>query len=232
MKILMISRGTLHTSPGGDTVQLELTANHLRDLGVEVDIYSAEMDVDYEKYDLLHFFNITRPDNIICHMKKKVPYVVSTVFVDYSEYDKKKRKGLSGILFRFLTASQIEYAKAIARFLMGRDTIKSSYFLFHGQFKSVIHVAENAKMLLPNSHSEYDRFQKAFGREFRYRKVVNAINPDVFNSSVKPDNRYKDHILSVGRIEGLKNQLNVIKAIINTDYQLTIIGRPALNQKS
>jgi glycosyltransferase involved in cell wall biosynthesis len=49
---------------------------------------------------------------------------------------------------------------------------------------------------------------------------------------VKPDNRYKDHILSVGRIEGLKNQLNVIKAIINTNYQLTIIGKPSLNQKS
>lgn len=228
----MISRGTLHTSPGGDTVQLEMTANHLRELGVEVDIYSVGMDVDYEKYDLLHFFNITRPDNIICHIKKNVPYVVSTVFVDYSEYDKKKRKGISGLLFKLLTASQIEYVKAIARFLLGSDTIKSSYFLLHGQFKSVIHVAENAKLLLPNSHSEYYRFQKAFGREFRYRKVVNAINPDVFNPSVEPDNRYKDHILSVGRIEGRKNQLNVIKALIDTDYQLTIIGRPALNQKS
>jgi glycosyltransferase involved in cell wall biosynthesis len=232
MKILMISRGTLYTSPGGDTIQLEMTAKHLRELGVEVDIYIDTMHVDYEKYDLIHFFNITRPDNIICHMRKKVPFVVSTVFVDYSEYDKNARKGISGMLFRFLSLSQIEYVKAIARFLLGRDTIKSLYFLLHGQFKSVLHVAENARLLLPNSHSEYRRFEKAFGRKFSYQKIVNAVNPDVFNHSVRPNNNYKDHILAVGRIEGLKNQLNVIKALLGTDLQLTIIGRPTLNQRS
>jgi glycosyltransferase involved in cell wall biosynthesis len=232
MKILMISRNTLYTSPGGDTVQLEMTANHLRTLGVDVDIYAGSESVNYEDYDLLHFFNITRPDNIICHMKKQVPYVVSTVFVDYSEYDRKVRGGISGMLFKMLSSSQIEYAKAIARFLVGRDTISSRYFVLHGQFRSVMHVAENAMLLLPNSHSEYRRFENAFGRKFSYRKVVNAINRDVFNGSVIPDENYKDHILAVGRIEGLKNQLNVIKAVIGTRYRLTIIGRPTLNQKS
>ena len=233
MKILMISRYTLYTSPGGDTVQLEMTAKHLRALGVEVDIYSGSMSANYEDYDLLHFFNITRPDNIICHLKKKVPYVVSTVFVDYSEYDKEIRGGVAGILFKILSASQIEYAKAIARFVVGRDTINSRYFVMHGQLKSVVHVAENAKLLLPNSHSEHSRFEKMFGRKFRYRKVVNAINPDIFNPAVvTANNDYNDHILAVGRIEGLKNQLNVIKAVIGTKYKLTIIGRPTLNQQS
>src|SRR5439155_18907308 len=36
----------------------------------------------------------------------------------------------------------------------------------------------------------------------------------------------------VARIEGLKNQLNVIKALGGTKYQLTIIGKAAINQMS
>jgi glycosyltransferase involved in cell wall biosynthesis len=232
MKVLMISRSTMYSLPGGDTIQLEMTATHLRELGVEVDIYAGSRDVDYEKYDLLHFFNITRPDNILCHMKKKIPFVVSTIFVDYSEYDKTSRGGISGMLFKFLTASQIEYVKAIARYFAGTDVINSKYFLLSGQFRSVLHIADNAKLLLPNSHHEYKRFEDAFGKSYPYRKVVNGVNPIVCNRSIEPNNNYKDHIVVVGRIEGRKNQLNVIKAILKTNYKLTIIGRPTSNQKA
>lgn len=230
MKVIMISRSTLYTSPGGDTMQIHMTAKHLRDLGVDVDILTSENHVQYDKYDLVHFFNIIRPDDIVHHIRKNRRYVISTVFVDYSEFDKSARPGLSGLIFKWMNPYHIEYIKCIARFILRRDTLKSSYFLFHGQYNSILHIAQHAKLLLPNSHNEYRRFQKAFG-DFPYRKVVNAVDPQVFNDAVKPDEAYRDHILVVGRIEGIKNQLNVIKAVIGTNYQLTIIGKSSLNQR-
>jgi glycosyltransferase involved in cell wall biosynthesis len=227
----MISRSTLYSSPGGDTMQIHMTANHLRKLGVDVDILTSENKVDYEKYDLIHFFNIIRPDDILHHIKKNRPYVISTVFVDYSEFDKSARPGISGLIFKMLSGYHIEYIKCIARFILGRDTLKSSYFLWHGQFKSISYIARHARLLLPNSHSEYNRFRSAFG-EFPYMKVVNAVDPEIFNDSITADENYRDHVLVVGRIEGIKNQLNVIKAVIGSGYQLTIIGKSSLNQRS
>jgi glycosyltransferase involved in cell wall biosynthesis len=226
----MVARSTLYSSPGGDTTQIEMTAKYLRDLGITADVVLADKKIDYKKYDLIHFFNIIRPDDILCHMKRDKPFVVSTVFVEYSEFDKIARSGLSGLLFKILTPSQIEYFKCIARFLLKRDKIKSNYFLFRGQMKSISYIAERAKLLLPNSHNEYKRLESHLHKNFPYRKVVNAIDPNIFNDSVIEDKNFKDHILMVARIEGLKNQLNVIKALGGTKYQLTIIGKPALNQ--
>jgi glycosyltransferase involved in cell wall biosynthesis len=230
MKIVMVSRSTLFSNPGGDTTQIAMTAKYLKALGVEVDIALSDDKIDYEKYDLFHFFNIIRPDDILRHIKKNKPFVVSTVFADFSEFDKYARHGLAGLLFRILSPWQNEYLKSVARFFAKGDRIKSPYFILHGQFKSVLHVAENAKLLLPNSHSEYNRLEKKLRKNFPYKKVVNAIDPEIFNDTVIPNNNYKDHILIVGRIEGGKNQLNVIKALIGTEYQLTMIGKAAINQ--
>jgi glycosyltransferase involved in cell wall biosynthesis len=228
----MIARSTLYSSRGGDTTQIEMTAKYLRKLGVIADVVFADEKIDYEKYDLIHFFNIIRPDDILCHIKRNKPFVVSTVFVDFSEFEKSARSGISGLLFKILTPSQIEYLKCIARFLVKGNKIKSRYFLFNGQLKSVLYVAKNAKLLLPNSHNEYNRLENQLQKKFPYKKIVNAIDPQVFNDSVVGNKNYEDHILMVGRIEGIKNQLNVIKALIGTKYQLTIIGKPALNQMS
>jgi hypothetical protein len=154
MKVVMIARSTLYSNPGGDTTQIDMTAKYLRALGVTVDIALSHEKIVYENYDLLHFFNIIRPDDILCHLKSNKPYVVSTVFVEFTEFDKMARRGIAGLLLKVLSNWQAEYLKALARFVVKGDKIKSRYFLFHGQFNSVLHVAKNAKLLLPNSHSE------------------------------------------------------------------------------
>lgn len=230
MKVLMIARRTLYTSPGGDTTQIEMTAKYLRLLGVSVEIGLADEKIDYTRYELIHFFNLIRPDDILPHINNPLPFVVSTIFVDFSEYDKKARKGISGLVFRLLPKAQIEYLKVIARYLVKGDKIKSKYFLFHGQKKSINLILKQAKLLLPNSHSEYSRLCNFTPLRPPYLKVVNAIDHQLFSASVAENPSYKDHVLCVGRIEGLKNQLNLIKALMGTSIPLTIIGKPALNQ--
>ena len=116
MKVLFISRATLFRDKGGDTVQVQKTAEYLRKLEVEVDIRLCNEIIDYKPYDLLHFFNIIRPADILQHIKRsKKPYVVSTIYVDYSEYEKKARGGLAGKVFQIIPGHTIEYMKAIAR---------------------------------------------------------------------------------------------------------------------
>lgn len=55
MKVLFIVRSTLFSVRGGDTVQVEETAAHLRLLGVEVSIRKSSEHIDYSGYRLIHF---------------------------------------------------------------------------------------------------------------------------------------------------------------------------------
>src|ERR1700710_1021890 len=98
MKVALITRSTLYSIPGGDTVQAVQTASHLTDLGVDAQIYLSNQHISYPDYDLLHFFNLTRPADILYHSKKaNKPFVVSTILCNYSEYDKNYRKGIGAI---------------------------------------------------------------------------------------------------------------------------------------
>lgn len=225
----MIARSTLHSSPGGDTVQILSTAKYLKSLGVLVDVKICHEGINYDVYNLIHFFNIIRPDDILYHISKtNIPFVISTVFVDYSEYEQ-NAGGLRGLLSNTLGSDRLEFLKAIGRHLMNGQRIKTLNYLIKGHYKSVRYVAKKARLLLPNSISEYNRFLQRYQVEVPYRPIVNAIDTGLFNDEIIGNPAFKDHILCVGRIEGLKNQLNLIKAVQGTEFNLTIIGKPSPN---
>ena len=232
MRVAFISRTSLYDDKGGDTIQIIHTARQLRNLGIGVDIFLADEKPDYSIYDLIHFFNIIRPDDILPHIARtEKPFVVSTIFVDYGEYEKNARQGASAFLFKFLSPDLIEYFKFIARSLVSREKIKSAYYLFNGHKRAIRKIAKRAAMLLPNSQSEYDRFLFAYGIPKEYRVIPNGIDRQLFvlrNTEVQRDERL---ILCVARIEGRKNQLNLIRALANTSYRLVLIGDRSTNQK-
>jgi glycosyltransferase involved in cell wall biosynthesis len=231
MKVAFISRATLFTDKGGDSIQIIQTVAQLRKLGVEADIFLADQKPDYAQHDLLHFFNIIRPDDILPHIARtKKPFVVSTIFVDYSEYEKKARRGPSALLFRFLSPYFIEYLKAVARFLVNGEKIKSGYFLFNGQKRSIRKIVRKSAMLLPNSQSEYDRLSLSYGVQKKYRVIPNGIDKNLFVPETTERQRDDRLILCVARIEGRKNQLNLIRALANTPYKLILIGARSTNQ--
>src|SRR5882672_2130027 len=178
MRIAFIIRSTLCDVPGGDTIQVLHTAKHLQESGVGVTIYLTNASIDYSRYDLLHFFNITRPSDILFHITKtNKPFVVSPILVDYSEYDRKYRKGFSGFLLQYFSADTNEYI------------------------------------------------------EKNYSVIPNGIDTGIF----QPDqslSKNKMLVICAARIEGIKNQLNLIKALNNTSYTLMLIGSAAPNQKT
>jgi glycosyltransferase involved in cell wall biosynthesis len=230
MKVAFISRSSLLTGKGGDSVQIQETARHLKEWGVDVDIRLTNEKINYHQYHLLHFFNLTRPADILPHINKSgVPFVVTPLLIDYSEFDQQYRGGITGKIFQYLSAGQIEYFKSIARWIKGQEEIKSSSFLIKGYTGSVQYILQKAAMVLPNSEMEYNNLVKLYSISPSYQVIPNGIDTGLFLLTA---NKKKDPnlILSVARIEGLKNQLNLIKAVNDSVFQLFIIGNAAINQ--
>jgi len=227
----MISRSTLFSSIGGDTIQIQKTAEYLRLLGIEVDIKLADEEIDYERYDLMHFFNIIRPNDFLNHVKNSsLPFVISTIFVDYSEYEQKARTGVLRCLNKIFSSDKIEYLKTIARLLKNSEKLQGFEYLLWGQKKSILYLIKKSSMLLPNSLSEYKRIEKYFSISQKYKVIPNAIDAKIFKHSADINITFKNSIICVGRIEGRKNQLNLIKAINKTKHNLFIIGKKSPNQ--
>lgn len=233
MKIVMISRDTLYSSPGGDTIQIINTAKYLKRIGIKVDIKLTSDPINYSQYDLIHFFNIIRPDDCLMHLKKSaLPFVISTIFVDYSEYERKARTGILKLLSYIFSSDQIEYLKAIARIIKRKEKLKSWLFIWYGQKKSIQTLLQQASMLLPNSKNEYERLYKHYQISQKFIIIPNAIDLEIFsqNRTNPYYDKFKNSIICVARIEGLKNQLNLIKAVNKTNHKLFIIGQKASNQ--
>jgi glycosyltransferase involved in cell wall biosynthesis len=229
MRVALITRSTLFAVPGGDTVQIEQTAKHLAAMGIATDIKPADEQIDYDQYDLLHFFNITRPADLLRHSQKSgKPFVVSTILCNYSEYDKHHRKGI-GMVFSFLPNDWIEYAKTMARCLLGRDKLISLDYVWKGQRKSIEEILNKAALILPNSESEYERVVTSYACKPKYMVVPNGINTNTFGQQGNAP-RDGQLILCVARIEGIKNQLNLIKALNNTSFNLLLIGSHSPSQ--
>ena len=230
MKIAFITRSTLYTVPGGDTEQVLQTARFLRLLGVEVDLRLTTENIDYSKYDLLHVFNITRPADLLYHIRKsKKPIVVSTILVDYTEYDKKHRKGLPGFVLNLFPKNSNEYIKTIGRWLLNKDSLQTKSYIWKGQQSSIREILRKTSWLLPNSKAEYFEVERLYGIKKNYTVVPNGIDDSLY-SPLPGTTKDQRLVLSAARIEGRKNQLNLIRALIDTNYTLLLTGLPAPNQ--
>ena len=231
MKVAIIARSTLYSVPGGDTVQAVQTAKFLAISGIDVDVRLSNEEIIYKEYDLLHFFNITRPADMLYHYQKaQKPFVVSTILIDYSEYDKYYRQGI-GRIFSFFTADSIEYLKTVARWVLGKDHLSGISYLWKGQRRSIVEILRKAAIILPNSSSEYKRIIKNYYYKPAYAVVPNCVNPALFryDGRIEKDGRL---VLCAARIEGIKNQLNLIRALNNTHFNLVLIGSPSQNQNA
>lgn len=238
MKVLFQSRQTLYTVPGGDTTQILKTKDYLEQLGVTVDI-SLELEPDLTGYDLVHVFNLTRPQELylqVANAKRQGKKVaLSTIYVVYEEYEKKARGGFLQWLNNCLPPTAIEYLKVIARAVLNRELSRgTATYLLYGHKRLQRKIIRMVDVFLPNSHAEMRRVAQDFDlTDYHYFPVANAVDINTFDyeaTSIAPEvEQYRGCILCVSRIEGLKNHLNVIRACKGLPYKLVFIGKPGAN---
>ncbi len=228
MRIALIARSTLHSSPGGDTKQVLETAAGLARLGVQADVYLTDKPIVYHHYDLLHFFNIIRPADILRHVgRTNKPYVVSTIFVEYGH--EVAPGSLRHTIKVVLGADGAEYVKAIGRYVKNGERIDSMSYLLKGHRRAVKRVAAGAALLLPNSESEYRRFIITYGIKRPYIVVPNGVHTEHISATYPKLPAYEGAVICMARIEPLKNQLRLIHALRGSGYKLFIHGKPAPN---
>ena len=133
--------------------------------------------------------------------------------------------------------SQIEYLKVIARGVLNFEINKGTIiYLLNGHKRLQRKIIRMVDVFLPNSDSEMRRVAKDFNfTSYNYVAVANAVDIHKFKyDEVQIDaefEKYKDCVLCVSRIEGRKNQLNVIKACKNLPYKFVFIGKAGANFK-
>jgi len=239
LRILFQSRTTLFSVPGGDTIQVLKTAEELKRMGCLVDI-SLELEPDLTGYDLVHLFNLIRPQETYLQAlnakRHNKPVVLSTIYVDYSEYERKGRIGAARLLANILSTSQLEYLKILARSLVNRERNKGTLLLLrHGYRALQEKILAMTDMLLPNSASEMRRVIADFPEcnQMQFVIVPYAADVSLFNMdqpNLNPDfERFRGCVLSVGRIEGRKCQLELVRAMKGLPWQLVLVGKPAPN---
>lgn len=238
MKVLFQSRTTLFSVPGGDTTQVEQTAKALTRLGCEVDI-SLELNPATTTYDVVHLFNLSRPQETYTQALnakragKKV--VLSTIHLNYDEYERRARTGFAGLVARLTSNSTREYLKVCARAAKNHEWNSGvSQLLSTGYSALQVKTLKLVDAILPNSPSELDRIIRdfPFARAIPNHIVPNGVDGSLFgaaNSERSEYGQYRDCILCVARIEGLKNQLNLVRAVRDLPYRLVIVGQAAPN---
>lgn len=232
LKILFLSRASLFNVRGGDTVQVTKTAEALQRSGVKVDIRLCnEKKIDYSVYDLIHFFNIRHPADMLFHIERsELPYVISTIYVNYAKPPDRKSSGIKDGILNLFGSNAQEYIKTMSKSIFNGEKIVSGNYVWMGHKRSVRRILSHAAMLLPNSESEYRRLLTAYQVEKKYSVIPNGADTSLFNyNSEELMNKDKNMVLCVARIELIKNQLSLIKALNGTDFQLYLIGDPAPN---
>ncbi|KZW98854.1 glycosyl transferase family 1 [Pseudoalteromonas luteoviolacea] len=238
MNVLYVTRPTVFSGPGGDTVQLLKTAEYLKQYGVNVTV-SETSEPSFEGFDLIHFFNLRNPQDLLSNVRRakkaNIPTVLSTIWGSYQECDIKTRHGLGGFLARNVSEYKLEYLKAVARAVLNRNFSKNMIKYFAtGHYKSICEIANSVDVLLPNSPTELERVHAdTNSHSTRGQVVANAVDLNVFNFEkvqVTPEyEKYRGCILSAARIETRKCQLDLIRAVKGTKHQLVIVGKPSPN---
>ncbi len=241
MKVLFQSRKTLFSVPGGDTVQVLKTAEYLKKLGVKIDI-STKLEPDLKGYDLVHIFNLCRPQEAYLQAKNAKKYrkslVLSPIYVNWEEFEKKGSGGIRQFIAEKLSWSEIEYLKIFSRAIKNLEFHKGVLkVLTLGYEKLLQQICSFTDVFLPNSNLEMERIIKDFelGKP-NYVIVPNAVDFKLFDYKnvhieQKIQKDFENCVLCVSKFSSVKNQLNIVKALSGLPYKLVFIGHVLPNHK-
>ncbi|MCC5911503.1 MAG: glycosyltransferase family 4 protein [Clostridiaceae bacterium] len=200
MKVLMYIREDYKQNMAGDSIQFIKTQEHLKKLGVKVDI-SSDANKVLEGYDLIHLFNTIR---------------ITDTYKFYLNALKYRKKIV-------LTPIYWNYAKYFPNDI--KHSIKKAQWKKWNSLRK--EVFEGADIILPSAQIEMEEIQKDLTISKPYRIIRNGVDRAFLQSDRKTFyNKYNidNFVLSVARICPHKNQLALAKITKKLGVPLVLIG--------
>ncbi|MDZ7847527.1 MAG: glycosyltransferase family 4 protein [Owenweeksia sp.] len=153
--------------------------------------------------------------------------MVSSIYIDYSSYDRHHHHGLGRIIAAFSGKHGLEYLKTTARWVKGQEIFPGFSDLSLGQRGAIRKILTKAKKIITASTFEKELIQHDFKdvADQHFAKV--NLGTEHFNTNPGQPQRA---VACVARIEGLKNQYHLIKALANLDIPLHLYGQAAKHQ--
>lgn len=205
LKVLFLSRSNLTTVPAGDTVQILSTKRALEAQGVQVDL-ALRTEPKVKGYDLIHLFNTIPIHEIIpaynWAKQTGLPIVLSPIYWDAAGWVTETE------------ADEVEHRRLI--WWQQTQVLRKQVIL-------------GVDLLLPNADAEAEKIKADFGlTSLPYKVVPNAAdkifaygNPQAFRKRFKIRG---DFIFCSARIDARKNQIALIDALADTDFQIIFAG--------
>jgi glycosyltransferase involved in cell wall biosynthesis len=239
MRILIQSRIDLLTKQGGDTLQINRALEHLKILGMSVNI-STELEPELAQYDIVHLFNITRPHETYTQYKnaksQNKPVVLTPLYQNFDEWDEKGRYGMQSFFMK--TIPDRNTKELFKLFLRAMTNIKlyQQFFsqLTNGYVQQQQKVLSNVNALLLNSELEMKQLEDDLGIHNKYHVVPNGIDKNFSHSNPElfvEKHGVHDFILCVANFSSIKNHISLIQSLKNTGLKLVLIGNPQKNHK-
>ena len=240
MKIAFCNRPSWNSPLGGDGVQMLSTKQCLEELyGVEVNIITSPDQLSKE-FDIVHIFNFATFEITERFFEKAkqlgIPIAASTIYWDYSY-------GCTYVIRRVLgypsclTEGQLKFDKFLLKLLYFFNKPVHTSFLFRKKINKFVELSD---ILLPNSEEEANHmlYFAGLSNSKKARKKIHIVYNGVkterpTTSSISKDEFLKkysipDHyILQVGRIEYVKNPINLVYALMdNKEIPIVFVGKP------
>lgn len=232
LKVAFCNRPEWNNPLGGDGVQMLKTKESLERLyTISIDIIT-DPDSLSNDYDIVHVFNyatynitkrfIDKAKTLGCKV------VTSSIYWDYS-YS-------AGRIFNYFIGQSVPKwkAKIIRRIVSLSSMTLGQPYLVSKKFKSIVEeFIQKSDLILPNSKEEAQllcNFIKNNSYLCKMRVVHNAANDNSTtylekDSFLKKYNLPDNYILQVGRIQWLKNQLNLLYALKdNPEIPIVFLG--------
>ncbi len=239
MKIAFLTRKNLYEVPGGDTTQITKTMASLQKLhSVKIDLISSFNELKNNNYEIIHIFDLNNfSSTLISEIKKhKVKIVLTPIIWDLSHA--KYVSFLASKLGLYPNNHKFYNSKdGFIKFLRFKDTLTFKEKSF-GSFKYIKlkrDVINNIDLVLPNSEEELNFISSYYNLNSHKLKgkaeiIPNAVDIDLSSrcnnkNFLLPDS-LNDYVIQVARIEPVKNQLNVVKALYNNpEFPIVFIGK-------
>lgn len=196
---------------GGGEILLLKTKEYLERLGLYVKLFDIWND-KLEDFDILHIFGAIKDCLGLMQTAKNknlkivlTPVFFSTLQRALHEYGTAKRK-LNACMHHLAKVVFPNFPSDKRKMLLLADAIISSSKIEKSQLTRLFNIDKARICIIPN----------CVDKNFEYG------NKDTFIAK----HQVKDFVLSVGRIEPRKNQLNLIKALKGFPEPLVVIGGP------